>query len=153
MRFGIIFLLCFLFPAALVAQEARSDKKWNEVLQAAQKEGKVVVAGSPDPVMRDEIIPKFKSRFGITVDLIAGRSSDIGARVRTERQAGIFSIDVYLSGLRSMTAIMYPEKMLDPLRPALMLPEVVNPSKWKRGGLWFSDPDDKYVLRVFNSIT
>src|SRR5262245_16500321 len=52
-----------------------------------------------------------------------------------------------------MTAIMYPEKMLDPLKPALMFPEVVNPSKWKRGGLWFLDPDDKYVLRVFNSIT
>jgi iron(III) transport system substrate-binding protein len=149
----MILLLCFFFPAALIAQEARSDKKWNEVLQAAQKEGKVVVAGSPDPVMRDEIIPKFKSRFGISVELIAGRSSDLGARARTERQAGIYSLDVYLSGLRSMTAIMYPEKMLDPLKPALILPEVINPSKWKKGRLWFLDPEDKYVLRVFNSIT
>jgi iron(III) transport system substrate-binding protein len=152
MRIATILSL-FCFVSAALAQEAGSEKRWSEVLAAAQKEGTVVVAGSPDPVMRNEIMPKFKSRFGITVELIAGRSSDIGARIRTERQAGIYSLDVYLSGLRSMTAIMYPEKMLDPLKPALMLPEVLNPSKWKKGRLWFLDPEQKYVLRVFSGIT
>jgi iron(III) transport system substrate-binding protein len=52
-----------------------------------------------------------------------------------------------------MTAIMYPEKMLDPLKPVLLLPEVTNPSKWKTGKLWFIDPEERYVLRVFSSVT
>lgn len=136
MKAWIIFLLVSLAPAAL-AQETGSQKKWNDILAAAKKEAKVVVAGSPDPVMRNEIIPKFRTRFGISVELIAGRSSDIGARIRTERQAGIYSLDVFLSGLRSMTAIMYPEKMLDPLKPVLVLPEVVSPSSGRKGGFGF----------------
>jgi len=41
--------------------------------------------------------------------------------------------------------------MLEPLRPLLILPEVVDPTKWKRGELWFPDPDRQYVLRLFSS--
>ena len=63
------------------------------VVEAAKKEGKVVVAGSPDPVMRNDIIPKFTARFGIPIEFIAGRSSQIVSRVETERASGIFSID------------------------------------------------------------
>ena len=58
------------------------------IVEAAKKEGKVVVAGSPDPVMRNDIIPKFTARFGIPVEFIAGRSSQIVSRVETERAAG-----------------------------------------------------------------
>ena len=67
------------------AQTKASDKEWAAVVEAAKKEGKVVVAGSPDPVMRNEIIPKFTARFGIPVEFVAGRSSQIVARVKTER--------------------------------------------------------------------
>ena len=48
-----------------------------------------------------------------------------------------------------MAGILYREKLLDPLKPALLLPEVTDPTKWKKGGLWFIDPEDKYVLRLF----
>src|SRR5713226_2153228 len=97
------FSLCVLQFLALLAAPAWAQgkgwvKEWNAPLAAAKKEGSVVVAGSPDPVMRGEIIPKFMSRFGIPVEFIAGRSSQIVARVATERSAGIYSIDVYLSG-------------------------------------------------------
>jgi ABC-type Fe3+ transport system substrate-binding protein len=51
-----------------------------------------------------------------------------------------------------MSTVLYQEKMLDPLRPALILPEVVEPSKWKAGRLWFMDPEDRYVLRLFNFV-
>jgi iron(III) transport system substrate-binding protein len=52
-----------------------------------------------------------------------------------------------------MTQIFYPEKMLDPLKPVLILPEVLDPAKWKMGKPLFSDPEQKYVLRVFRHIT
>jgi iron(III) transport system substrate-binding protein len=38
--------------------------------------------------------------------------------------------------------------MIDPLKPVLVLPEVLDPSKWKKGQLWFADPDGKYALRL-----
>jgi ABC-type Fe3+ transport system substrate-binding protein len=42
--------------------------------------------------------------------------------------------------------------MIDPLKPLLVLPEVVDGSKWKRGKIWFADPEEKYVVRAFNSV-
>ena len=83
---SILFLLIWCLPAAA---QTKGDEEWQEILNAAKKEGKVVVAGSPDPVMRNEIIPKFTARYGIPVEFIAGRSSQIVARVKTERSAGI----------------------------------------------------------------
>lgn len=51
-----------------------------------------------------------------------------------------------------MFNVLYPEKMIDPLKPMMISPEVADPSKWKRGKLWFMDPEETYVLRVFNSV-
>jgi len=39
------------------------------------------------------------------------------------------------------------------LRPLMILPEVVDPAKWKTGKLWMTDPEEKYVLRVFRSVS
>jgi iron(III) transport system substrate-binding protein len=35
----------------------------------------------------------------------------------------------------------------------MILPEVVDPGKWKTGKLWFTDPEEKFVLRVFRSVS
>lgn len=133
-------------------QEKGWEKEWNKVLPAARQEGKVVVANSPDPVMR-EISAKFKTRYGITLEHIAGRSGEIVSRLRSERQAGLHTIDVFMPGMDPAGPVLYPEKMLDPLKPVLILPEVVAPSKWKKGKLWFVDPEEMYVLRAFSHLT
>ena len=55
--------------------------------------------GSPDPGMRNEIIPKFTERYGIKVEFIAGRSGQLAERVRIERSSGVYSVDVFMSGV------------------------------------------------------
>lgn len=150
-----IICLLFLFVGLNgvgFAQTKASDKDWQAIVEAAKKEGKVVVAGSPDPVMRNEIIPKFTARFGIAVEFIAGRSSQIVSRVATERASGIYNIDVYLAGPDTTANELYANKMIDPLRPLLAMPEVVDGSKWKTGGVWFADPQEQFVARPFSSV-
>jgi len=143
-------LLCLLVcSSAAMAQ----DKGWEQTLAAAKKEGSVVVVGSPDPVMRSDIIPKFTARYGIPVEFLAGRSSEIAQRLRTERGAGIYSVDVFLSGPDTTATVYYAEKMLDPLKPLLALPEVTDGGKWKKGKPWFVDPEERYVLRPFSSVS
>jgi len=100
-----------------------------------------------------EIAAKFKARFGITLEHLAGSSSQLAARLETERLAGINSVDVFLGGVQTVANVLYPEKMLDPLKPQLILPEVVEPKRWKKGKLWFADPEKRYVLRVYSTIT
>lgn len=147
---AIMLLTSWLVPVH--AQQKGSEKEWNEALVGARKEGKVVIATSPDPVMR-EIAEKFKARFAIPLEHIAGSSSQLAARLETERQAGISSVDVFLGGIQTVANVLYPQKMLDPLKPQLILPEVVEPRRWKLGKPWFVDPEERFVLRVYSTIT
>lgn len=144
----LILLVCFALPSWAQGWE----KQWNETLAAARKEVKVVVATSPDPAMR-EISERFKAHFAITVEHISGRSGQLATRLRAERQAGVHTIDVFLGGIQTVATVLHREKMLEPLKPALILPEVTNPSKWKTGKVWFVDPEEQHVLRPFSSVT
>ena len=128
------------------------EKDWKDTIAKAKQEGKVVVATSPDPIMR-EISSRFKERFGVTVEHLAGRSSELASRLRSERQAGVHTVDVFMGGIQTVATILHREKMLDPLKPALLLPEVVDPKKWKKGKVWFVDPEEKYVARPFSTIS
>jgi iron(III) transport system substrate-binding protein len=139
-------------PAWLQAQDRGREKEWEAVLAAAKKEGKVVVAGSPDPVMRAELIPRFTARYGIPVEFIAGRSSETVNRVKNERAAGLSTIDVFLAGPDTTVISLYGDKLIDPLKPMVILPEVLDGSKWKKGKVWFVDPEERFVVRPFSSV-
>jgi iron(III) transport system substrate-binding protein len=150
-----------LFALALVAGAicalsqawAQGSSAWDRLVADARKEGKVVIIAPPDPQVRESIPKAFKEKYGVTVEYLGGRSSDTAARLRTERQSGIYSVDVALSGMLTMASIFHAEKMLDPLRPALIDPDVVDGKKWKAGKLWFIDPEDQYILRLFSTRT
>jgi iron(III) transport system substrate-binding protein len=148
----IMFMYVLVGFSTAWAQTKASDKEWAAVIDGGKKEGKVVVAGSPDPVMRNDVIPKFTARFGIPVEFVAGRSSQIVSRVETERASGIYSIDLYLAGPDTSANELYNDKMIDPLKPLIAMPEVVDGSKWKTGKVWFADPQEQFVVRAFSSV-
>jgi iron(III) transport system substrate-binding protein len=83
---------------------------------------------------------------------MGGRASQYIQKIKTERAASIYSVDIYMTGVESTVNTLYAEKLIDPLQPLMILPEVVDPSKWKTGKLWFMDPEEKFVLRVFRSV-
>lgn len=153
MRKFAIALLCLFLASNAMAQPADWQKVWDETLAAAKKEGKVVVVGSPDPVARKELIPKFTARYGIPVEYLAVASGgQMAIRLNTERKSGIYSVDVFLNGAGPTVNNLYADKMLNPLRPLLILPEVTDGSKWKRGKLSFVDPEDEYILLLFSNV-
>lgn len=127
-------------------------QSWDSLVSAAQREGRVVVIGPPDSEVRRVLPAAFKARFGITLEYLGGRTSEQADRLRAERRAGQYTVDVTIGGIQSMATIFYREKMLIPLRPELILPDVVDGTKWKKGELWFCDPDGLYVLRLTNSV-
>jgi iron(III) transport system substrate-binding protein len=145
---ALVFLCC---ASVASAQTDDWQSKWDRLVAAAQKEGKVVVLGPPDARVRQELPAAFKARFGVTVEYIGGRSSESSAKLRAERSAGVYSVDVVFAGSDTMAGVYYAEKMLAPLKSELFLPDAVDPSKWKRGSLWFTDPEETYVLRLFNT--
>lgn len=146
-----LLVLVAMAPGAM-AQTADWQKTWDETLAAARKEGKVVILAPPDAHVRQTLPAAFKERFGISLEYLSGRSSETAAKLRAERSAGIYSVDVVLAGIQTMSTVYHREKMLAPLKPALILPEVLDGSKWKKGKIWFADPEQQYVLRLFNTV-
>jgi len=149
----LVALALLLCASAAQAQSPAPDwqTQWNALIAGARQEGKVVILAPPDQEVREALPGAFKARFGVTVEYIGGRSAESAAKLRAERAAGLYSVDIALSGIQTMSTILYREKMLVPLRPLLVLPEVLDPAKWKKGKLWFMDPDDTYILRLFNT--
>ena len=147
----LVILIVLTFVTVPAWAQNGWEKKWNAILAAARKEGRVVVKGPHDQQIRQNLPAAFTAKFGIPVEYIGGRSSQIAARVRAERRARVYTVDIFLSGVQSTSTILYQEKMLDPLKPVLVLPEVIDPSKWKKGKLWFMDPQEKYALRLLSN--
>jgi iron(III) transport system substrate-binding protein len=144
-----ILILAVLFvSSSAFAQDAA---KWDALITAAKKEGKVVVNGPPDAVVRRALPEAFKAKYGITVEYIGQRGSDTTAKLRSERASGIYSVDVAFGGSTGLATTYYAEKFIVPLKPELIDPDVTDPKKWKKGKLWFTDPEEMYVLRLFNT--
>src|SRR5205814_218397 len=112
-KFAVVCLLLLSVPVAQ-AQPADWRSAWDATLAAGRKEGRVVVLGQPSPAMRNEILPKFTQAFGIQVEHLAGQSSTTVGKVRTERSAGIYSVDVFMANAGTSITVLYREKMLAP---------------------------------------
>lgn len=125
---------------------------WDELAAAARQEGRVVVIGPPDTEVRRVLPAAFKARFGVALEFSGGRTSDQAARLRSERSAGLYTADLAIAGAQSLATIFHREKMLAPLRPTLVMPEVVDGTKWKKGKLWFIDPEEQYALRLTSHV-
>jgi iron(III) transport system substrate-binding protein len=147
-----VLLLAMLVPNVVHAQSADWQKTWDETLEAAKKEGKVVVTGPPDAQIRKLLPEAFKKRYGIAMEYQSARGSDSANKMRAERAAGIYTADAALAGSNTMFTVMLRENMLAPLKPELILPEVTEGKNWKRGSIWFVDPEEKYVLRLFSTV-
>jgi iron(III) transport system substrate-binding protein len=144
----------WLLGAALWATSAAAQATppgWDELIAAARREGTVVVTGPAHPEVRQALPPAFKARFGVNMEYIGGPASAAAAKLRAERAAGIYTLDVTLAGIQTMSTVFHREGLLEPIKPLLVLPEVLDGSKWKRGSLWFMDPEQQYVLRLFSS--
>jgi iron(III) transport system substrate-binding protein len=148
--FSLLALFLFSVLSATVAYGA--DPTWDQLAAAARAEGKVVVIGPAHPEARQAIPAAFKKRFGVDVEYLGGPAGLAATRLREERASGIYSADVSLAAIQTLSTVFYQEKMLQPIKPMLVMPEVLDKTKWKRGDLWFPDPEQQYVLRLFNSV-
>ena len=144
-------LFAALLLAFLSAQVNAQEPTLNRLISSAKQEGKLVLSGPADPLLRKGLPEKFKDRFGIVVEYIGASSNDAIGRLRQERQAGLYTIDMMLVGPTALVGV-YSEKMLDPLRP-LLLEEVLDGRHWKGGKPRFSDPEAKYSLRLAERVT
>lgn len=137
------FLFVRLFWALLVApivcgqqSLAAGPAEWDELIDAAKKEGKVTVSVPASAELKKQIEDQFKKRYGIDVELFTARGSAGVRRMADEFKAGVRHFDLHIGGSSSIVSGMLDVDMLDPIEPWLMLPEVKDPKQWWGGHLW-----------------
>jgi iron(III) transport system substrate-binding protein len=139
---AMILLVVFLSAQPLAAADSSWQSEWDKTVKAAEQEGQVVYSASGSHRFLEEFQKAFPK---IKPVVVAASCSDIVSRIMTERRAGKHLADVVRCGLTSAHAL-YRGKTLQPLEPALLLPEVKDPSNWWQRKHHYTDPEGKYLL-------
>ena len=132
-------------PAAKPAG-SQAPAAWQQAVDAAKKEGTVAVFGPDGNDMRDVLTAGFEKEFGIKVEYMGDPGPGIPPRINAERGAGKFLWDVIVTGTSTGLTALVPGKVLDPMEPALILPDVKDPKTWRGGQMEFLDPDKSLLV-------
>ena len=131
--------------ASGTAQNADPQSRWDQTVQAAKTEGKVVVVTHTNMYYK-KTIEAFSAAYpDIQVEQVAQRPSEFTPKLITEQQNGIYGYDVWVSPTSNMVETVVPAGGFDNMTPYLVLPEVTDPKSY-RGGKLFYATSSPYVL-------
>src|SRR3990170_4962186 len=134
-------------PAAKPAAGADWQAEWAKVLEAAKKEGKVVIAGGPGEMYRTAALAFQKTYPDIQIEFTGITGRDFGPKILAERSGGQYLWDVHMGGSTTPMTTLKPNGVLAPLRPAFIHPAALDDTKWVGGfeESWM-DKERKYIF-------
>jgi len=140
-------MVSVLWASAAWAGQADAWKAdWEKTVQAAKKEGQLVLYGSAD---FEALFAEFHKKYPeIKVIGVFGRGADVAKRMMAERRAEKYLADLYVNGLTTGYNVFYKAKALDSLAQVLVLPEVTDTSKWWQGKHHYVDPEGQYLFNL-----
>ncbi len=158
----LVFMMCLVGPgegafgapsgagsrgATALAPVAGWQAKWDQLVAAGKKEGKVVIYGEVGPIFKSKVTEAFGRKYGIAVESVSGKANEVATKFLTERSNNLSLADVLIVGQTTTLAVVKPQKVLASPRPDLLLPEVLDSKIWPNGVLPFLDRD-QLVLRL-----
>ncbi len=124
--------------------------EWNQLLEDARAEGQVVVrmggSASRNFAPRFEV---FENETGIKVIAETGRGSQQVEKVKAEREAGIFSSDVWMTGVTSSNNVRKLGALVDDVVDHIVLPDVADTGNWLDGHHWLADTGTRNTIFAF----
>ncbi len=143
----LILAVAVCSPRLAVAAEGQRSwqLEWEKTLVAAKREGRFnlyVGRYGTEPLLNE-----FRKEYPeIKINSVNGTGNQLATRILAELRAGMVIADLFSGGANSSYNLLYKGKALDPIPPALILPEVMDESKWYGGKHGYTDPDRKYIF-------
>jgi iron(III) transport system substrate-binding protein len=78
--------------------------------------------------------------------LVTGTGNEVENRILAERRSGKYLADVFGGSPSSAFQSLHKAGVLDPIKPLLTLPEVVDESQWFEGRHRYGDPESRYIF-------
>ena len=143
---GLVYQLTLCIAPSYAADSRPGwQTEWERTVRAAEQEGQLTVyIGGYGAIIDSGVFQKAYPK--IKINHITGAGTDLTTRISAERRAGKYLADVYNGGGNSLFQILYLGKMLDPIKPALILPDVTDASKWWEGKQKFLDKEGQYII-------
>jgi iron(III) transport system substrate-binding protein len=133
-------------PTSPVPAAQSAPTAWDRTLAAARQEGRVVVLGPPGDTYRAAISAFQQAHPDVQLDFTGVNPRDVIGRLLSERDAGQYLVDLYVGGPDTAHSQLRPKGALEPLKPALVLPDLLQDSQWVGGvDAGFMDKDGRYV--------
>jgi iron(III) transport system substrate-binding protein len=131
-------------PSTALAQ-SNWQAEWDKTLRAAESEGQLTLYGCCYEY--DRVVEPFRKKYpNIKVATVIGSGGQLTTRMLAERRGDKYIPDVVSSGANSLHDALYKAQVLDPIKPALLLPEVLDQSKWYLGEHRYIDPENRYIF-------
>ena len=156
-RFTLSLLMaaaCFsALPTDAAESKAGRQAEWEKIVAAAKKEGEIRLWGEQE-ITHPEIIAGFSKEYPFVKPVtVSGRVGDLMPRIIAERRAGKYLADLYSGGLGGRSFFDFHKAgVLDPIKPALFLPDVVDGSKWLNGEHYYADAEKQFVFMYEGSV-
>jgi ABC-type Fe3+ transport system substrate-binding protein len=138
-------------PAQAAAPAAPAlPPEWQQWIDGAKKEGKIVVNTMPGAGNRNAVLEFEKFLPGITVEQTGLQlSNQFTPRILQEREGGVYTWDVAIIPIASALAVLRPRGVWDPVKPILIHPDVLNDANWTEGFQSGWSDDDKSLTYGF----
>jgi iron(III) transport system substrate-binding protein len=138
---------------ALIGQSfAEPQQDWAKLVAAAEKEGQVTVYGPPGVTYQNAIGAFQSSRPKIKLVYVPGSGTDNAQRLLAERRSGKYLADAFIGGSGTLIEVLYDGGLLDPMPPALILPEVKDTSNWLNKTHIYADGKSQYVFMMQGNV-
>jgi iron(III) transport system substrate-binding protein len=146
-------MLALTAVATAAEQKLAWQREWEKILDGTKKEGEVRLWGDQEITHPDIIASFVKEHPNINPVTVSGRVGDLMPRIVAERRAGKHLADLYSGGLGGRSFFDFHKAgVLDPIKPLLILPEVVDTSKWLNGEHYYADGEKQFVFMYEGSV-
>ena len=135
-----------LLSAATPSRAA--EQGLDAIIAAAKGEGALVIKGAPGSVYAEAFTDGFKKKYpDIKVSYTGLSGFESIPRITREREAGVYTWDIYIGGTPSILSTLKPAGAFAPLLPALKLPEILDDKAWLDGfAAGWQDREKKFTF-------
>ena len=137
--------ICVMTFADSVEAQAGWKEDWEKTLRGAEAEGQLTLYGCCYEY--DRILEPFKKMYPkIKVATVLGQGGQLGSRILAERRGEKYLPDVFSTGANTLHDVLYKAQALEPIKPTLILPEVIDATKWYEGEHRYIDPEKRFIF-------
>jgi iron(III) transport system substrate-binding protein len=149
---GLVYGLFVAFGTSSAGEAKRSwHVEWEKITNAAKREAQLGIVAEETYL---PVLEEFKKKYpGISIAQLGGPSgAERTQKLMAERRADQFLRDIYIGGPASARLGDATYQVFEPVESALILPEVVDPTKWWKRKHHYSDDKGQYIFVYEGSV-